>query len=110
MVRLAKAARAVPGVVFGGKTDRDQIFANVDLDRLKARVNDYFDPALSHEEIARCYPAAMRSTTSVRLDARAVRDGLLACGGPAEAGFIRCAYRLFDNRLYCNQALGSSAS
>ena len=82
----------------GVKTDRDQFLVDIDLDRLKARIADYFDPALSHEEIARRYPAAMRNTTSVQLDARAVRDALLARGGPDEAGFMRCAYRPFDNR------------
>ncbi len=82
----------------GVKTDRDQFLVDVDLDRLKERIDDYFDPGLSHEEIARRYPAAMRNTTSVRLDARVVRDGLFARGAPDEASFIRCAYRPFDNR------------
>ena len=31
-------------------------------------------------------------------DARAVRDTLLKRGGPAESGFVRHAYRPFDNR------------
>ena len=82
----------------GVKTDRDWFLVDIDLDRLKARIADYFDPALSHEEIARRYPAAMRNTTSVQLDARAVRDALLARSGPNEAGFMRCVYRPFDNR------------
>ena len=82
----------------GVKTDRDGFLIDTDLDRLMARISDYFDKALSHEEIARRYPAAMRNTTSVRLDARKVRDALLARGGPNEAGFIRCAYRPLDNR------------
>ena len=46
--------------------------------------------------MARRYPAAMKSTA--RFDARAVRDALLKRGGPDEAGFIRFAYRPFDNR------------
>ena len=82
----------------GVKTDRDGFLIDTDLDRLMARISDYFDKALSHEEIVRRYPAAMRNTTSVRLDARTVRDALLARGGPNEAGFIRCAYRPLDNR------------
>ena len=82
----------------GVKTDRDWFLVDIDLDRLKARIADYFDPTLSHEEIARRYPVAMRNTTSVQLDARAVRDALLARGGPNEAGFMRCVYRPFDNR------------
>ena len=82
----------------GVKTDRDGFLVDIDLDRLKARIADYFDPDVSHEEIAQRYPAAMRNTTSVRLDARKVRDALLARGGPDEAGFVRCAYRPFDHR------------
>ena len=80
----------------GVKTSRDGFLVDVDLDRLKARVADYFDAALSHEEIARRYPGAMKTTA--RFDARAVRDVLLKRGGPDEAGFIRFAYRPFDNR------------
>ena len=36
--------------------------------------------------------------TTARFNARAVRDTLLKRGGPDEAGFIRFAYRPFDNR------------
>ena len=82
----------------GVKTDRDGFLIDIDIDRLEARVDDYFDQDLSHEEIERRYPAAMRNTTSVRLDARAVRNERLACGRSDEAAFLRCAYRPFDNR------------
>ena len=82
----------------GVKTDRDGFLVDVDLDRLRARVADYFNSDLSHEDIARRYPAAMRNTTSVSLEARAVRDARLLRSGPDEAGFVRCAYRPFDNR------------
>ena len=75
----------------GVKTSRDEFLVDVDLDQLRARVGGYFDAGLSHEEIARRYPAAMKSTA--RFDARAVRDALLKRGGPDEAGFIRFAYR-----------------
>ncbi len=80
----------------GVKTSRDGFLVDIDLDRLKARIADYFDPALGHEEIARRYPAAMKTTA--RFDARAVREALLARGGPNEDGFVRFAYRPFDNR------------
>ena len=80
----------------GVKTNRDGFLVDTDLDRLKARIADYFDLALSHEEIARRYPVAMKAT--VRFDARAVRETLLARGGPNEDGFVRFAYRPFDNR------------
>ena len=84
--------KSFPGV----QTSRDGFLVDVDPDRLRARVADYFNPVLSHEEIARRYPGVMQKTA--RFDARAVRDCLLKRGGPNEAGFIRCAYRPFDNR------------
>ena len=82
----------------GVKTDRDAFLVDSDLDRLRERMADYFDACLSHDEIARRYPAAMRNTTSVQLDARAVRDERLARGGPDGAAYLRCTYRPFDNR------------
>ena len=80
----------------GVKTSRNGFLVDTDLDRLRARIADYFDPALSHEEVARRYPPAMRD--AARFDARAVRDALLKRGGPDEGGFMRHAYRPFDNR------------
>ena len=81
-----------PGVT----TSRDSFLVDVDLERLKARVKDYFNPALSHEEITRSYPSVMNSTA--HFDARAVREALLRRRGPNEAGFISYAHRPYDNR------------
>ena len=83
----------------GVHTGRDRLLVDIDIDRLRQRINDYFDPELSHDEIARRYPSAMRNSSafSVR-DARKVREALLARGGPNETGFVRDAYRPFDNR------------
>ncbi len=87
------------------KTNRDTFLVDIDLDRLKARIDDYFNVDLSHDEIARRYPAAMRTT--VKFDARSVRDTLLKRGGPNESGFVRYAYRPFDNRwLYWEAEAG----
>ena len=80
----------------GVKTSRDSFLVDIDLDRLKARVVDYFTPDLSHEEIARRYPTVMNTTA--RFDARLVRDSLLKRGSPDETGFVRYAYRPFDDR------------
>ena len=80
----------------GVKTSRDGFLVDVDLDRLKARIADYFDRGLSHDEIARRYPGAMKTTA--RFPARSVRDSLLARGGPTDSGFVQFAYRPFDNR------------
>ena len=83
----------------GVQTKRDSFLVDVDLDRLQARVADYFDPDLSHEEIVRRYPDAMKSSSGfVVRDARSVRDTLLARSGPADTGFVRHAYRPFDSR------------
>ena len=80
----------------GVKTSRDRFLVDTDLDRLRMRIADYFDAGLSHEEVARRYPEAMKSTA--RFDARVVRAMLLKRGGPDEHGFIRFAYRPFDSR------------
>ena len=80
----------------GVQTGRDTFLVDIDLDRLKERVNDYFNTSLGHEEVARRYPRVM--TDTARFDARRVRDTLLTRGGPDEAGFVRYAYRPFDNR------------
>ena len=80
----------------GVKTSRDGFLVDTDLDRLKARITEYFDANLSHDEIGRRYPGVMKSTA--RFDARTVRDALLQRGGPIDSGFIRFACRPFDNR------------
>ena len=80
----------------GVKTSRDLFLVDTDLNRLKRRLADYFDASLNHDGIARRYPGAMKATA--RFNARAVRDALLKRDGPIEDGFIRFAYRPFDNR------------
>ena len=64
----------------GVKTSRDPFLIDTDLDLLRKRVADYFNPVLSHEEIARLYPGVMKTTA--RFNARAVRDALLTRGRP----------------------------
>ena len=83
--------KSFPGV----KTSRDSFLIDVDLDRLHRRVADYFNRNLSHEDITRQHPSVMESTA--RFDARGVRDRLLQVG-LKEDGFVRHAYRPFDNR------------
>ena len=80
----------------GVKTSRDGFLVDTDLDRLRARIGDYFDERLSHDEIARRYPGAMKVTA--QFNARAVRDVLLERGEPIDTGFVRFAYRPFDIR------------
>ena len=88
----------------GVKTSRDGFLVDIDLDRLRARVRDYFNPDLSHEEIGRRYSGLMKTTD--RFDARVTRAALLARGGPDEAGFVRFAYRPFDTRWVYWEAEG----
>ena len=79
----------------GVKTSRDGLFVDADLDRLRARVADYFDASLSHDDVAQRYPTIMKSTPG--FDARAVRDLLLNRTAPNEDEFVPFAYRPFDN-------------
>ena len=81
-----------PGVT----TSRDGFLIDVDLDKLKARIGDYFDKSISNEEIARRYPEAMK--TAAGFNAQETREELILRGGPTDSGFIRFAYRPFDNR------------
>ena len=80
----------------GVKTSRDPFLVDIDRDELETRLSEYFDPDLSDEDIARRHPGVM--STTARFDARRVRAALLARGGPNDAGFVRFAYRPFDNR------------
>ena len=81
----------------GVKTSRDSFLTDVDLGRLGARVADYFNPGLSHEDIARRYPSVMNS--AARYNPRVVRDSLLRRDKQHErSGIIRYAYRPLDNR------------
>ena len=80
----------------GVKTSRDSFLVDVDIDRLRARITDYFDPDRSHEEVAQRHPAMMNVTGI--FNARAVRDSLLKRSEPLKYGFLRYAYRPFDLR------------
>ncbi len=89
----------LPASFPGVHTGRDRFLIDIDLERLRTRVSDYFNGSLSHEDIERLYPAAMRSSTAFKVsDGRLVRQALLDRGGPIEDGFVRDAYRPFDNR------------
>ena len=92
----------------GVQTKRDSFLVDADLALLRVRVADYFDSDLSHDEIARRYPAAMKSSSGFTVpNARLVRDSLVARGGPVESGYVRYAYRPFDTRwLYWDVGSG----
>ena len=80
----------------GVKTSRDAFLVDIDQDALMARLADYFDASITFEDLTNRYPDVAKSTK--RFDAPAVRNALLARGGPEASGFIRYAYRPFDVR------------
>ena len=63
----------------GVQTKRDSFLVDIDLDRLKKRIADYFDPETSHEEIARRYPAAMKSSSGFSAFFSATRNSTASC-------------------------------
>ncbi|MEO5335557.1 MAG: N-6 DNA methylase [Magnetospirillum sp. WYHS-4] len=79
----------------GVKTSRDQFLVAIDRSQLERRLNQYFDPTLTHEEVARLHPQVMKDTG--RFKARDTRDFLLRRGRDGGA-VVRYAYRPFDNR------------
>ena len=81
-----------PGVT----TSRDVFLVDTDLDRLQSRVTDYFDADLSHDEIARRYPAVMNAVRGFHPPQ--VRNALITRGGPTASGFVSYEYRPFDTR------------
>ena len=80
----------------GVKTSRDTFLVDIDQDALMARLAGYFDASVAFGDLASRYPDVAKSTK--RFDAPAVRNALLARGGPEASGFIRYAYRPFDIR------------
>ena len=80
----------------GVLTNRDAFLVSIKRRPLADRIRDYFDPALSHAEIARRYPTAMKATK--RFDGHKVRDVLLARGVPDRDGLVPFTYRPFDRR------------
>ena len=80
----------------GVKTDRDAFLVDTDLDQLQKRVVEYFDARLSHDEIARRYPAAMMKhhVCIVRCPRRARRKAFLEAGPRKLRFFVVLTARL----------------
>jgi hypothetical protein len=79
----------------GVKTSRDDFLVAIDRDVLLRRLERYFDPAVSHEEMRRIAPSVMTDTQ--RFNSEAVRDQLRKRGFLRE-NVARYAYRPFDVR------------
>jgi hypothetical protein len=58
----------------GVKTSRDDVVVDIDKDRLIRRMEQYFDPEISHEKMRQISPGAMASTA--RFQAEDARDKL----------------------------------
>ncbi len=83
----------------GVQSKRDAFLIDIELDKLRVRLDEYFDSSVTSNEIARKFPSAMKSSSGfVVSDAQVVRNSLLARGGPIDANFVRHAYRPFDTR------------
>ncbi len=78
----------------GVKTSRDGFLVDIDRERLNERIDFYFDPTNTDEDVARRYPTVM--TAGKRFKAREVRASLLARGRKGQ--IVRYAYRPFDMR------------
>src|ERR1019366_3430756 len=83
--------KSFPGV----KTSRDEVVVDIDRKHLVGRMEQYFDPGISDEEMGRIAPAAM--TNTARFTAAATRDHL------RERGFlpkniVPYCYRPLDSR------------
>ncbi len=79
----------------GVKTSRDDVVVDIDRARLVRRMEQYFDPAISHEEMRRSAPGVMQSTA--RFQAEAVRNQLRKRGFRPE-NIVRYCYHPFDVR------------
>ncbi|MHB8870423.1 MAG: type ISP restriction/modification enzyme [Thermoleophilia bacterium] len=80
-----------PGVI----TSRDSFFVGIDRPSVVRRMEQYFDPGINHEDMARIAPNAMARVTG--FDPIATRDRLRKRGFIRE-NVIRYFYRPFDVR------------
>ena len=79
----------------GIKTSRDDVVVDIDRERLVKRMEHYFDPAISHEEMHQIAPGAMDSNSGFQ--AEKVRDHLRKRGFLPQ-NVVRYCYRPFDVR------------
>ena len=79
----------------GVKTSRDQLVVDIDRKQLESRMGSYFDPTVSHQDMATICGQAMADTTTFK--ASDTRE-YLQKRGILNSGFVRFAYRPFDQR------------
>lgn len=85
----------LPTLFPGIKTSRDEVVVDLDRARLVRRMEQYFNPNISHERMRQIAPKAMEVTTQFR--GIEVRDQLLQRGFLPHH-IIRYCYRPFDTR------------
>ncbi|MGP0059669.1 MAG: type ISP restriction/modification enzyme [Beijerinckiaceae bacterium] len=79
----------------GVKTSRDEFLVSIDRDALDKRLDAYFDPAVSHEDIRKRFPSVMKP--SGRYQPISIREHLRK-RGRGNGEIVRSAYRPFDTR------------
>ena len=79
----------------GVQTSRDDVVVDIDRDRLIRRMEQYFDPAISHDEMRQIAPSAMANAAGFQ--AERTRDYLRKRGFKPEC-VVRFCYRPFDVR------------
>jgi len=79
----------------GVQTCRDEFLVDIERSRLERRIDDFFDPVLSDEEISRRYPVAGQESAGYVL--KDTRDYLVN-RGRAKGSIVRYVYRPFDVR------------
>ena len=79
----------------GVKTSRDEVVVDIDRERLVERMEKYFDPNISHEEMRRIAPGVMED--SARFQAESTRKHLCKRGFLPE-NIVRYYYRPLDMR------------
>lgn len=85
----------LPTYFTGVTTSRDSVVVDIDRERLEHRMEQYFDPSISHEQMKSIAPGLMDSTA--RFQAQQVRDTLRK-RGLLRKNFVRYCYRPFDLR------------
>jgi len=85
----------LPASFPGVKTSRDEALVDIDRAALEQRMQRYFDPNVSDEEIRRIAPSLMEKTSG--FDPKATRTALKKRGFRPE-NIVRYAYRPFDTR------------
>ena len=85
----------VSGIFPGVNTSRDDVVVDIEKKDLIRRMEQYFDPNITHDEMRRVAPGVMASTK--RFQAEHTRDYLLKRGFKPEFIIPYC-YRPFDLR------------